>query len=151
MRRFVLSIGMFLALTIPGFASDVIPGVVGTWQSETNADGYIHVEIALCEDKICGVIAKAFDTQGAEAEFKYLGKMMIWNMTPAANGEFVDGQIFAPDREKTYGGSLRLNGDVLIIRGCALGGLVCKEQTWTRVAVEALEGAQDAQNTGALE
>ncbi|MGH1352623.1 MAG: DUF2147 domain-containing protein [Methyloligellaceae bacterium] len=145
MRSFLLSIGLLLAFTVSVSAADI----AGIWQSQTNADGYIHVEIAPCEDKVCGVIAKAFDVNGEPAEFKYLGKTMIWDMIPAANGEFTGGRIFAPDREKTYGGMLKLHGDVLIVRGCALGGLVCKEQKWNRV-IQETEGT-DNNNTGTIQ
>ncbi len=136
MRKLLLSIGLLLAFSVSASATDI----AGIWQSQTNKDGYIHVEIAQCEDKVCGVIAKAFDVNGEPAEFKYVGKMMIWDMVSAANGEFTGGQIFAPDREKTYRGTLKLLGDTLVVRGCALGGLICKEQRWTRVIQE--EGTQ---------
>ena len=43
--------------------------------------------------------------------------------------------IFVPDRNLRAEGDLRLAGPrTLAVRGCAIGGLLCRSQDWTRVA-----------------
>ena len=45
------------------------------------------------------------------------------------------GDIFVPDRNVRAEGELHLTGPrTLEIQGCAMGGLICKTQTWTRVS-----------------
>ena len=44
-------------------------------------------------------------------------------------------EIFVPDHNVHASGEIRLEGiGDMLVRGCALHGLVCKTQSWTRVA-----------------
>jgi uncharacterized protein (DUF2147 family) len=44
------------------------------------------------------------------------------------------GQVYNAEDGKTYAGNIIKEGpNTLKLEGCALGGLVCKGQTWTRV------------------
>ena len=49
------------------------------------------------------------------------------------SGDQWRGQIYNPEDGRTYKAYMDEEGDKLNIQGCALGGLVCKSQTWTRV------------------
>jgi len=54
-------------------------------------------------------------------------------MKPAGADKW-SGQVYNAEDGKTYSGSLTFSGGgSLQLQGCALGGLVCKGQTWTKV------------------
>jgi uncharacterized protein (DUF2147 family) len=54
-------------------------------------------------------------------------------MKPAGEGKWT-GQVYNAEDGKTYSGNLTFSGgNSLQLEGCALGGLVCKKQTWTKV------------------
>lgn len=48
-------------------------------------------------------------------------------------GDIWQGDILNLDNGKTYSGKVVLKGDTLELSGCVLGGLVCKNETWSRV------------------
>jgi uncharacterized protein (DUF2147 family) len=44
------------------------------------------------------------------------------------------GQVYNAEDGKTYTGHISMQGaGALKLEGCALGGLICKAQNWTRV------------------
>lgn len=44
------------------------------------------------------------------------------------------GQVYVPDIDKTFSGTLTLRGrNTLVGEGCLFAGLGCRSQTWTRV------------------
>ena len=51
----------------------------------------------------------------------------------AAGSNSYTGKITDPDTDKTYTGKATLSGNSLKMKGCVLGGLLCKSQTWTRL------------------
>jgi uncharacterized protein (DUF2147 family) len=57
---------------------------------------------------------------------KGIGKMN------AEGGGAYSGSITDPSNDKTYSGSATLSGGSLKMKGCVLGGLICRSQTWTK-------------------
>ncbi|WP_299945130.1 DUF2147 domain-containing protein [uncultured Ruegeria sp.] len=132
MKTFTLAAG-FAAIATTAFAADPVDGLWKTAPGDTG--GYLHVSIAECGSAICGTIDTAFDADGNEQlEYENLGKQIIWDMIPEGGGSYDDGKIWAPDRDKTYSSKMTLDGqNKLTVKGCAVGGLVCRGQVWTRV------------------
>lgn len=126
MRSVLIAAALGL-IAAPAMAADVF----GVWKSEPSDEGaYIHVEIKECGDKVCGTILKQFNsTSGRNVE----GKSIIWDMVPDGTDKWDDGTIWAPDDDETYSSKMELNGDVLRVSGCVMGGLICRGQDWTRV------------------
>jgi uncharacterized protein (DUF2147 family) len=62
-----------------------------------------------------------------------IGKAIVWDMIPEGGGSYGKGKVWAPDRDKTYSATMRMTGDTLSVSGCALGGLICRAQDWSRV------------------
>ena len=126
MRSVLIAAALGL-IAAPAMAADVF----GVWKSEPSDEGaYIHVEIKECGDKVCGTILKQFNsTSGRNVE----GKSIIWDMVPDGTNKWDDGTIWAPDDDETYSSKMELNGDVLRVSGCVMGGLICRGQDWTRV------------------
>ena len=136
MRVFALTLAGIIVAT-PSLASDVL----GTWKSQVNDEGnFIHVEMAPCASNaalVCGTIVKAENVDPAKGDKKrqaeLMGKIMINDMAPDGANEWDDGTIWAPDDDETYSSKMELNGDVLEVSGCVMGGLICRGQDWTRV------------------
>jgi uncharacterized protein (DUF2147 family) len=62
-----------------------------------------------------------------------IGVQIVLGMKPAGDGKWT-GQVYNAEDGKTYSGNLTFSGgNSLQLEGCALGGLVCKKQTWTKV------------------
>ena len=105
----------------------------GVWKTKPDDNGnFGHVQISPCGAKICGVLIKAFDSEGKERESDNIGRKIVWDMVAYADGLYDDGQIYSPDRDKTYNGDMTLSGNNLSVRGCVLG--ICRDGgTWKRV------------------
>jgi len=57
---------------------------------------------------------------------------IVLGMKPSGDGKWA-GQVYNAEDGKTYSGNLTFTGGTsLKLEGCALGGLVCKGQTWTK-------------------
>jgi uncharacterized protein (DUF2147 family) len=58
---------------------------------------------------------------------------IVLGMKPAGTDKWT-GQVYNAEDGKTYSGNLTFSGgNALQLQGCALGGLVCKGQTWTKM------------------
>ncbi|MGL4236934.1 DUF2147 domain-containing protein [Tabrizicola sp.] len=107
--------------------------VEGIWQTKKDDNGnFGHVQITACGSAFCGTLIKAFNGEGQEIESDNIGRKIVWDMVPYADGLYDDGQIYSPDRDKTYNGDMTLSGNNLSVRGCVLG--ICRDGgTWKRV------------------
>ena len=107
--------------------------VEGTWKTKPDDNGdFGYVQIKPCGPAFCGTLIKAFDSTGAEKASDNIGKKIVWDMEAYPDGLYDDGQIWSPDRNKTYNSDMQLSGDSLKVRGCVLG--ICRDGgTWSRV------------------
>lgn len=120
-----------LALTICGAVAASADPVLGIWQTEVDDGSYAHVEIAPCDDKICGTFIRTFDDTG-EYESPNLGKLVVIDMVPKGDNHY-RGNVWRPSNDKVYIGKIDLDGDKLYLKGCVAGGLICAKQTWVRL------------------
>lgn len=130
-----------LAVASPALAADPH----GVWLTEP---GTSRIRIADCGDALCGTIVWLKDPNDAETQRPRLDKLnadpakrsrplmgvtIVIGMKPAAADKW-SGQVYNAEDGKTYTGSVTMLGaNALKLEGCALGGLLCKAQTWTRV------------------
>ena len=128
MKKFALA----AALAVLGTAAFADP-VEGTWKTKPDDNGnFGHVQIKPCGAAFCGTLVKAFDGSGKQIESPNVGRKIVWDMVAYPDGLYDDGQIYSPDRDKTYNGDMTLSGDSLKVRGCVLG--ICRDGgTWKRV------------------
>lgn len=112
------------------FAADPVEGV---WKTKPDDNGnFGYVQIKPCGPAFCGTLIKAFDGSGKEIDSPNVGKKIVWDMVAYPDGLYDDGQIWSPDRNKTYNSDMTLSGNSLSVRGCVLG--ICRDGgTWTRV------------------
>jgi uncharacterized protein (DUF2147 family) len=116
----------------------------GTWITE---GGKSRVRIAACGQAICGTIVALqepndpatgkpkTDKNNADASKRnrpMIGVEIVLAMKPNGADRWT-GQVYNAEDGKTYSGNVTMTGaNTLKLEGCALGGLVCKGQTWTR-------------------
>ena len=131
-----------LALTGSGAAFAAEPN--GTWLTQT---GGSRIRVADCGGALCGTIVwlkepndpdtgkPKTDKNNSDASKRarpLIGTQIVLGMKPAGADKWT-GQVYNAEDGKTYSGNLTYpGGDSLQLQGCALGGLVCKSQTWTR-------------------
>jgi|tagenome__1003787_1003787.scaffolds.fasta_scaffold18903090_1 uncharacterized protein (DUF2147 family) len=133
----------FLALAGSGSALAADPN--GTWLTQT---GTSRIRVADCGGALCGTIVwlkepndaetgkPKTDKNNADASKRsrpLIGTQIVLGMKPAGTDKWT-GQVYNAEDGKTYSGNLTYSGGgSLQLQGCALGGLVCKSQTWTKV------------------
>jgi uncharacterized protein (DUF2147 family) len=116
----------------------------GTWVTE---GGKSRVRIAACGPAICGTIVALqepndpatgkpkTDKNNADASKRnrpMIGVEIVLAMKPNGADRWT-GQVYNAEDGKIYSGNVTLTGaNTLKLEGCALGGLICKGQTWTR-------------------
>ena len=106
----------------------------GIWKNPANS---VHVRAQPCGAKMCGVViwasakAKADSAKGGSPNL--VGMDLFQDFTQVDNTHW-KGKVFVPDINKTFSGTVTVvNANTLTGKGCLVGGLGCKSQTWTRV------------------
>ena len=142
MKRHLFAAAALSALMGSGAAFAADPA--GTWLTQ---DGASRIKLSDCGGAVCGAIVwlkEPKDDSGKPKTDKnnsdqskrsrpLLGVQIVLGMKPAGTDKWT-GQVYNAEDGKTYSGNLTFSGgDSLKLQGCALGGLVCKSQTWTKV------------------
>lgn len=60
------------------------------------------------------------------------GKVIMCGAKSQGDGSY-RGSLTSTEDGKTYTGIVSMSGNTLNLSGCALGGLICKNETWSRV------------------
>ena len=110
-------------LTAPAASAQQAADPSGVW---LRAHGTARVEIAPCGGDICATTLWIGDTAGAEEP----GDRLVMSLEQDSAGTLV-GTADEEKRERTYSMTLRVGEDRLVTRGCVLGGLLCRDVTWT--------------------
>jgi sterol desaturase/sphingolipid hydroxylase (fatty acid hydroxylase superfamily)/uncharacterized protein (DUF2147 family) len=90
------------------------------------------VRLAACREsseQLCGRLMWAWDP--SRVRRGAIGAQMLHDFN-WSGGAWTDGEVFNPEDGRTYSGSIRLDGDVLRLRGCA--GPFCQTQVWRRLS-----------------
>jgi uncharacterized protein (DUF2147 family) len=117
----------------------------GVWLTQ---GGNSRIRVADCGGALCGTIIwlkepndpdtgkPKLDKHNSDASKRtrpLVGVQIVLGMKPAGADKWT-GQVYNAEDGKTYSGNLTFSGgNSLQLQGCALGGLVCKGQTWTKV------------------
>jgi len=134
------AIGLALMAIAPALAADPF----GTWLTE-DKKGKIH--IVNCGGALCGNlvwIQEPTDTETNKPKLDkhnvdaskqgrpLLGIPIVLNMKPNGADKW-EGQVYNAEDGNTYSGSFAMTGaNSAQLKGCIMGGLLCKAQTWTR-------------------
>ena len=140
MKKIIFSIIFMVMPMAAAFAQDVI----GKWKLE---DGTAVVEVYKSGDSFNGKIVwlqKPTDADGTPAKDKnnpdknlqsrqLIGLNMLSGLKKA-DGEYSGGKIYDPGNGKTYNCSMKVEGDVLKVRGSLdKKGLLGRTMDWFRV------------------
>jgi uncharacterized protein (DUF2147 family) len=94
---------------------------LGVWLTEEK-EGRVRIE--QCGANLCGYSVDKKTSQNRE--------QVLINMKPGKDKW--SGRIFDPNSGSTYDSTIALKGsNTLRVQGCAMGGMFCGGQTWTRV------------------
>ena len=128
MKKILAKAGLVLiALGAPALAS--AQNLEGKW---ANPKKSVIVNVARCGDAYCGTVSWATrqePRQGRDARHPRAQRPQ------AAGRGRLQGQRFEPKRNIRGSATVHQVGDnVMIVKGCAVMGLFCKEQRWTRIS-----------------
>ena len=133
MKQLFASLAALSLVALSSAASASAP-FEGRW---TNPKRSVIIEVAPCGDAHCGTVVWATDKAKANARKggteNLIGTRLITGVRRTGNGTY-KGRGFVPKRNMSAAATIRQAGpNVMIVEGCALAGLICKEQRWTRV------------------
>ena len=123
-----------------GVSGAMAQAVTGAWST-----GKARVRIADCGGALCANVTALnepndetgkpkVDKNNANAGLRnrrIVGISILSGMKPAGDNSW-KGSIYNPEDGKTYSATMSLQGSSLKVQGCALGGLICKTQMWSR-------------------
>jgi uncharacterized protein (DUF2147 family) len=118
---------VLLACAMPVSASAQAP-LEGRWANPRHT---VVVNVARCGSAYCGIVSWA--TAKNRARGTTPGTRVLSDLRPAGDGMY-KGSAYEPKRNMHGSATVRQEGpDVMVVTGCALLGLICREQRWTRV------------------
>jgi len=129
MKRILTKAALVLtACTVPVGAT-AQSTLAGRW---ANPHHTVIVNVAPCGNAFCGVVSWA--TAKNRERGTTPGTRVLTNLRPTGDGTY-KGSAYEPKRDMHGSATVRQEGpNVRIVTGCALLGLICKEQRWTRVS-----------------
>jgi uncharacterized protein (DUF2147 family) len=115
------------ALAIPATAS--AQSLEGKW---ANPKRSVIVHVAPCGDAYCGTVSWASAKNRDKGTTP--GTRVLSGLKRVGGGVY-RGSAYEPKREMRGSATVhQVSPDVMIVKGCAVLGLFCKEQRWTRVS-----------------
>src|ERR1700745_1148681 len=123
MKRILTKAGIvFLACAMPALAS-AQGALEGKW---ANPHHSVIVHVARCGNALCGTVAWAnANNRGKGVD---LGTRVLTALRPAGDGVY-KGRAYDPKHDMDGSATVRQAGpNVMIVKGCAMMGLFCKEQ-----------------------
>ena len=119
---------MLLAATVPISAS-AQAALEGRWK---NPKGSVIVHVERCGNAYCGTVSWA----SADNREKGVrpGTQVLSDLRPLGDGVY-KGRAFEPKRKMSGSATVRqVSPNLMIVKGCAVMGLFCKEQRWSRIS-----------------
>lgn len=145
MAALTRALALVLTLSTVGSSAAWAADPTGTWLT---ANGRSRVRVVNCGGGLCGSIIwlkepndpatgqPKTDKNNSDASQRsrpLIGVQIILGMTPSGTPGKWSGQVYNAEDGKTYSGSFTLqDSGSAQLEGCALGGLICKAQVWTR-------------------
>ncbi len=128
MKRILTHIALSAAALVLPATAFAAP-IEGQWK---NPHGNVIVRVAPCGNAYCGTITWASPKNRDKGATP--GTRVLSDLRPAGEGVY-KGRAFEPKRDIPGSATVRQVGpNIMVVRGCAIAGLICKEQRWTRVS-----------------
>ena len=108
--------------------------IEGRW---VNPKGSVTVKIGACGEGYCATVidasAKARATAKKGGTPNLIGTQVMSDLRARGDGVY-RGRAFDPKRNLRAPATVRLlSGSTLLVKGCLIGGIICKEQRWRKV------------------
>lgn len=135
MTKRVPALILSFALTaISAAAANAATPIDGKW---TNPKRSVVIHVAPCGPAWCGRVVSANAKAVADARNggtpELIGKYLLSDFKPDGKGGW-KGKVFLPKQNMTATGTIVLAGpNTIVVKGCAVAGLICRDQRWTRV------------------
>lgn len=122
-----------LALLPAASQASAVP-IEGRWQ---NPKDTVIINVAPCgEATWCGQVSWASPEASADAArsgTRLVGARLLTGLRSDGRGGYT-GRVFLPKRKMHATAYVNAAGaDTIIVKGCLIAGLLCKQQRWTRV------------------
>jgi uncharacterized protein (DUF2147 family) len=129
MKQFLATFALSaLAAAVPVTASAQAP-LEGRWK---NPRGSVIVNVARCGNALCGTVSWA--SAGNREKGVAPGTRVLSDLRSQGGGVY-KGRAFEPKRNISGSATVRQVGpNVMVVKGCAVMGLFCKSQRWTRIS-----------------
>ncbi|WP_267394665.1 MULTISPECIES: DUF2147 domain-containing protein [unclassified Sphingomonas] len=126
-------IAVLLPLMFAAASPAAQPAIFGVWHNPKNS---VAVRTGACGDKLCGWIVRASDKARNDAAAKgappLIGTALLRGYKPSGRGRW-SGQVWIPDMGRAFGSTITMvDANTLNVKGCLIGGLICKSQLWRR-------------------
>ena len=123
MKTFARSV--YGALALGGFAAGALAAdATGTWVRPST--GTI-IKTYNCGDKLCAKIVGVKD----KSKQGTVGTVIV-SGADKTGADSWKGDLLNTEDGQTYNGVISLAGGGLSLKGCVLGGIICKGETWQR-------------------
>ena len=135
MTRFIASVALLSLATTTASGAGAASPIEGKWRNPKDS---VVVEVAPCGGGAwCGTVARASAKFKAGARkggtANVVGSKLLTGLKPDGKGGY-KGRAYIPKYRVHATATVRSAGaNTMIVKGCALAGLACKEQRWTRV------------------
>ena len=118
-----------LSLLATSAAANAAAPIEGKWANPKHS---VVVRVAPCGGGYCGTVIWASEKNREHGATP--GTRVLSDLQPVGDGTY-KGSAYEPKRGIRGSAAVRQEGsNVMIVKGCAVLGLVCKEQRWTRVS-----------------
>ena len=134
MIRILTSIALLSLASTADFGAEAA-SIEGQWRNPKDS---VVVTVAPCGGGAwCGTVARASEKFKAGARkggtANVVGSKLLTGLKPDGKGGY-KGRAYIPKYRVHATATVRSAGaNIMIVRGCAVAGLLCKEQRWTRV------------------
>ena len=135
MKRLFLAFALLFLAAVPASAAGSTSSVEGRW---TNPKRSVVIAVAPCGQAYCGTVVAASAKARANARKggteQLIGTRILSGARPVGPRTY-KGRAFVPKRNIHSSATIRQTGpNSMVVEGCVLAGLLCKEQRWTRVS-----------------
>ena len=135
MKHRIIQLALLAALAAVPATASAKAALEGQWR---NPKGSVTVRLAPCGDGWCGTVVDASSKAKATARKggtpHLIGTRILSGVRPSGGGEY-KGRAFDPKRNLHAPATIRLLGpSTLVVKGCVLRGIICKEQRWKKVS-----------------
>jgi len=105
------------------------------WQNPANS---VHVRVHSCGTDMCGTVVWANDQAKADSARGGTPNLVgteLFRDFHEVSPKLWKGKVFVPDLNGVFSGTGKVvDSNTIVARGCAIGNIGCKSQTWIRVS-----------------